>query len=166
MSEIKVVTIGAYGFTERAFFDALVAAQVDTFCDIRQRRGVRGSEYAFVNSARLQAKLRDLGIRYVHARGLAPSQETRDRQREADAAEGTTKRGRAALGDAFKESYRSERLSTFCAADFLEQLGGQTRVVALFCVERAPGACHRSLVAEHLHSELGLPVEHLVPCGS
>jgi hypothetical protein len=34
---------------------------------------------------------------------------------------------------------------------------------ALFCVERDPEACHRSLVADRLASEHGLSVDHLRP---
>jgi uncharacterized protein (DUF488 family) len=165
-SKPKIVTIGVYGYSEEGFFRALVDARVDTFCDIRQRRGMRGSQYAFVNSARLQARLRELGIRYLHIKALAPSQQNRDEQRAADQHAGVGKRDRTLLGDAFKESYRRERLSSFRSTAFIEELGGQAGVVALFCVEREPGACHRSLVAEHLTRELGLPVEHLVPCAS
>lgn len=162
----KIVTIGVYGFSEEDFFRALTEARVDTFCDIRQRRGMRGSQYAFVNSTRLQEKLGELGIRYIHIKELAPSEETRDAQRSADEAEGVAKRDRTVLGEAFKECYTRERLSSFNSAAFIEQLGGQAEVVALFCVEREPGACHRSLVAEHLERELGLPVEHVRPCES
>jgi uncharacterized protein (DUF488 family) len=36
-------------------------------------------------------------------------------------------------------------------------------VAALFCVERDPEACHRSLVAERLRAEHGLPVTDLRP---
>ncbi|GAA1294210.1 hypothetical protein GCM10009609_74280 [Pseudonocardia aurantiaca] len=36
-------------------------------------------------------------------------------------------------------------------------------VIALLCVERDPEACHRSLVAERLRAEHGLPVTDLRP---
>ena len=52
VTRLKFVTLGVYGFTPSAFFEALQRAGVDTFCDIRWRRGVRGREYAFANSAR------------------------------------------------------------------------------------------------------------------
>jgi uncharacterized protein (DUF488 family) len=162
----KIVTIGVYGFGAEEFFRTLVEARVDTFCDLRARRGMRGSQYAFVNSVQLQAKLRELGIRYLHIKELAPSPQNRDKQRTADERAGVAKRDRTMLGEAFKESYRTERLSSFQAADFTEELGDRAQVVALFCVEREPGACHRSLVAEHLARELDLPVEHLGPCKS
>ena len=64
---------------------------VDTFCDLRARRGVRGREYAFANSQRLQARLAELGIRYVHRLDLAPSAATRSQQHAADAATHTRK---------------------------------------------------------------------------
>src|SRR4051812_16785995 len=73
MLKPKIVTIGVYGFDEAGFFQALQAAQVDTFCDIRRRRGVRGAEYAFANRQRLAARLAALGIRYLHRLDLAPT---------------------------------------------------------------------------------------------
>lgn len=162
---MKLITIGAYGFSEAAFFDALEQAGVDTFCDIRWRRGVRGADYAFANRARLQKRLTELGIRYLHFRELAPAPALRLRQAEADKAEGTTKRKRSALGEVFIAGYREERLSTFDGRRFVEQLGTEARTVALFCVEREPAACHRSLLAERLRQDLGSQCEviHLTP---
>ena len=160
---LKFVTIGVYGFTEAAFFAALQRAGVDTFCDIRWRRGVRGSEYAFVNSARLQKRLAELGIRYLHFRELAPSPALRQRQVEADKLEGTTKRKRTALGEVFVQGYCAERLAAFDSAKFVELLGAGAKVVALFCVEREPAACHRSLLAARLQRDLGFEVRHLLP---
>jgi hypothetical protein len=40
----RVVTIGVYGFTVDRFLTALREAGVDALLDVRQRRGVRGSE--------------------------------------------------------------------------------------------------------------------------
>ena len=98
---MRLATIGAYGFSEGRFFDALQRAGVDTFVDIRQRRGVRGSEYAFVNSTRLQNKLAEIGIRYVHELDLAPTAEIRQVQRDADASSATSKRDRSRLSPEF-----------------------------------------------------------------
>ena len=159
----KVMTIGVYGFSEGAFFDALQRARVDTFCDIRYRRGVRGAEYSFVNSTRLQQRLAELGIRYLHLRELAPSPGLRRRQTEADTAEGITKRKRSTLGEMFISGYRAECLTNFDSRKFSEQLGGEAKVAALFCVEREPAACHRSLLAEKLRQDLGVEIVHLLP---
>jgi len=162
---MKFVTIGVYGFGEAAFFEALQNAGVDTFCDIRWRRGVRGAEYAFANSARLQKRLGELGIRYLHCRELAATPALRQRQAEADKAAGTTKRKRLVLGEAFIAGYREERLADFDSRQFVERLGPETRTVALFCVEREPAACHRSLLTERLQEDLGAQIEvvHLRP---
>jgi uncharacterized protein (DUF488 family) len=161
---MRIVTIGVYGFSEEAFFEKLRGAAVDTFCDIRWRRGVRGREYAFANRGRLQKRLAELGIRYFHFRELAPSPELRKRQTDADKAAGVQKRKRTTLGETFITGYR-EAISGFDSRKFLEDLGQPARVVAFFCVERDPAACHRSLLTERLQQELGTEIEiaHLTP---
>jgi uncharacterized protein (DUF488 family) len=160
---IKIVTIGVFGFSEEAFFDALQTARVDTFCDIRQRRGVRGAPYAFCNSQRLQTRLAELGIRYLHRKDLAPTTAVRQIQYDADKANNVAKRQRATLGQAFIDAYQETVLADFEAQSLLDDLEIGAQVVALFCVEREPGACHRSLVADKLQEELGLEVEDILP---
>ncbi|MFZ1770745.1 MAG: DUF488 domain-containing protein [Caldilinea sp.] len=159
----KIVTIGVYGFDERGFFAALQRVGVDAFCDIRRRRGVRGRDYAFANRARLEARLAELGIRYLHRIELAPSNALRQMQYAIDAAAHVSKRQRQVLSPAFADGYRQECLATFDSHQFAADLGPEARVVALFCVETEAAACHRSLVAERLAQELHLPVEHLLP---
>lgn len=154
----KIVTIGAYGFTEESFFEALRETGVDTFCDLRARRGVRGSQYAFANSARLQARLEQMGIRYVHAKELAPPEWLRELQNAADRKSRTAKRARLQLSDAFVLAYTTACLQGFDAAGFVASLGPDAKVICLFCVEGAPEACHRSLVAGKLATDLGLKV--------
>jgi uncharacterized protein (DUF488 family) len=159
----KIVTLGVYGSSETSFFEALNTAGVDTFCDIRLRRGVRGSEYAFVNHRRLEARLTERNIRYLHFKDLAPSLALRERQKAADKAGRTAKRQRTELSELFVTGFCEECLQSFDSRKFIERLGGEARVVALFCVERAPAACHRSLVAERLQRDLGVEVVHLTP---
>jgi uncharacterized protein (DUF488 family) len=161
---MQIITIGVYGFSAESFFQKLRQAGVDTFCDIRWRRGVRGREYAFANSGRLQKRLAELGIRYLHFRELAPSPELRKRQTAADKAAGIEKRKRTALGEAFIAGYH-EAMAGFDSRMFLESLGPETKIAALFCVERDPAACHRSLLAARLRLDLGaeIQVTHLAP---
>ncbi len=163
MSLTEVVTIGAYGWQADDFFRALQAAGVDTFCDVRARRGVRGSQYAFANSRRLQASLAALGIGYLHRPDLAPDQATRQSQYAADHAAKVTKRGRAAVSGDFAAAYEREVLAGFDPQAFVASLGPEARVAALFCVEARPAACHRSLLAGRLAGSLGLKVTHLTP---
>ena len=161
--KIKIITIGAYGFDESRFFQALCKAEVDTFCDLRSRRGVRGATYAFANSIRLQSRLAELGIRYIHRKDLGPTKSVRDKQAAADKATKTAKRKRTALGEAFIEAYRTECLAAFEPQSLLDDLESDAKVVALFCVEAAPEACHRSLVADQLAKTFNWEVENILP---
>jgi uncharacterized protein (DUF488 family) len=156
----QVTTIGAYGWSAGAFFDALAREGVRTFYDLRRRRGVRGHEYAFANSARLQARLSELGIAYEHRLELAPSMAIRQVQYAEDEQMGVGKRDRSQLGEAFKAAYAAECLDSFDPARFLADAGADP--ICLFCVELAPATCHRSLVVEKL-SGCGVTVRHLLP---
>jgi uncharacterized protein (DUF488 family) len=161
--KIKIVTIGVYGFDEDSFFNALCKAEVDTFCDIRSRRGVRGATYAFANSKRLQARLAELDIRYIHRKDLGPTKVVREKQAAADKATKTAKRKRTELGEAFIKAYHTECLTAFDPQSLIEALESDAQIVALFCVETAPEACHRSLVADKLAKTFNLEVEDILP---
>lgn len=159
---MEFFTIGVYNSTEDEFFGKLTNNRIDTFCDIRQRRGVRGAEYSFVNSERLQSKLADLDIKYGHVLALAPTTEIRDLQKEADVKSGVQKRDRTQLGKVFQIAYKDRVLKNFDLDALLEQLEntGAEKVV-LFCVEEHHRACHRSLVADKIEEKYGLEVTHL-----
>jgi hypothetical protein len=156
----EVLTIGAYGWDAETFFGALVRERVGVFCDLRRRRGVRGPEYAFVNSAR-QQRLDELGIAYRHRLDLAPSTAIRQAQYAVDESMGIGKRSRSRLSPEFESAYAAECLTHFDAAGFLDELG-IAGPICLFCVERDAAACHRSLVAARL-ARHGATVRDLLP---
>ena len=81
---LRVATIGVYDFTGATFLAALRDADVELLLDVRQRRGVRGPDYAWANSMRLQAALAEAGIAYRHHPGLAPTTELRQLQYAED----------------------------------------------------------------------------------
>ncbi|MFE6905499.1 DUF488 family protein, N3 subclade [Streptomyces erythrochromogenes] len=64
---------------------------------------------------------------------------------------------RIALAPVYVERYTHEILALFDLGALVAELPSGS-VTALFCVERDPEACHRSLVAERLRAEHGLPV--------
>jgi uncharacterized protein (DUF488 family) len=130
--------------------------------DVRQRRGVRGHEYAWANARRLQAALADAGIAYSHHQELAPTTELRQLQYREDERLGAGKRSRASLAPEYRERYLREILGRVDLAPLVEELPPDA-ASALLCVERDPEACHRSLIAERLADEYGLPVLHLRP---
>jgi len=157
----RLFTIGVYARTESEFFDRLLQAQVQVFCDIRQRRGVRGGQYAFVNSQRLQRELAARGIQYRYFKTLAPTKQIRDAQKKADAAAKQPKRTRTALDEGFQRRYTEEVLAGFDSGRFAAEFGPETSRIVLFCVEAEPAACHRGLVAARLQKDWGVAVEHL-----
>jgi len=153
----SVATIGVYGSTVEAFLRTLHDADVRLILDVRQRRGVRGPEYAWANSARLQAALAGAGIGYRHHPELAPTTALRHLQYDEDARRGVGKRSRAELAPAYREGYLAEILDAVDLAPIVAALPADG-AAALFCVERDPEACHRSLIAERLASRHGVSV--------
>lgn len=158
---MDIFTIGVYGSTEQQFFEKLSKNKIDTFCDIRQHRGVRGRQYAFVNSKRLQDKLAKMGISYSYLKDLSPTKEIREKQKEADKRNGIQKKDRTRLGDVFINGYK-EHIADYDFGALVEMLNsmGADKVV-FFCVEESPYACHRSIVAERLHKLFGFRITHL-----
>jgi uncharacterized protein (DUF488 family) len=157
-----VATIGVYGFTAETFLECLREADVGVVLDVRQRRGVRGSEYAWANSARLQAALAEAGIEYRHHKELAPTTELRQLQYREDDRQGVGKRSRTELAPEYRTRYIAEILDQADLDAVMAELPTD-RGAALMCVERDPEACHRSLIAERLASEHGVTVAHLRP---
>ena len=134
----RVVTIGVYDFAADSFLQRLRQADVRVLLDVRQRRGVRGPEYAWANSLRLQAALSQARIAYAHHPELAqpPSCATCSTPR-------MTAKGSASAR----------------AASSLPSSG----TAALLCVERDARACHRSLIARRLTERYHVTIEHLCP---
>jgi uncharacterized protein (DUF488 family) len=150
-----------YGWTLDTFLAALREAGVWLLLDVRQRRGVRGPEYSWANSKRLQAALAEAGVEYRHLPEVAPTTELRQLQYAEDDRQGVGKRSRAGLAPAYTEGYTREILDQTDLAALVSSLPATG--AALFCVERDPEACHRSLIAERLAEKHAVTVEHLRP---
>jgi uncharacterized protein (DUF488 family) len=157
----RICTIGVYGADLDSFLACLRAAKVDLILDVRQRRGVRGAEYAWANAKRLEAELRDAGIGYQHVPELGPTTSMREAQYAADAARGEGKRSRTVLAPVYVERYTEEILEPADLDPLVRFIGRST--AALLCVERDAAACHRSLVAARLARDHGFRIENLRP---
>jgi len=162
-NKLQFVSLGVYGSDEDRFFQSLSKADIGIFLDLRQRRGMRGKKYAFVNSQRLQDKLKSMGIRYRHIKALAPTKDIRTIQKDADQLSSSHKRNRTGLSPEFIQAYEESILINFDFTSFFEQLSDETMKIGLFCVEREPSACHRSIVSRWLQSNYCLEVEELFP---
>jgi uncharacterized protein (DUF488 family) len=156
-----IATIGVYGFDRETFLATLADAGINLVLDVRQRRGVRGSEYAWANARRLQGSLSEVGIDYSHLKELAPTTELRQAQYRADAQRGEGKRSRTVLAPEYASGYTTEILDRVDLAPIVKWIGGSK--AALLCVERDPEACHRSLIAARLQQDWGFSVEDLRP---
>lgn len=157
-----VATIGVYEFDSAAFTGALRGAGVTKLLDIRQRRGVRGQQYSWANSRRLQALVADAGIAYEHHIELAPTTELRHVQYREDDRQGVGKRNRTRLAPEYARRYTEEILDRVPLESIVERFPDDG-MVALMCVEALPQACHRSLVARRLAERFGFDVVHLEP---
>lgn len=157
----SIATIGVYSFDHDSFLQALADAGVDLLLDVRQRRGVRGSEYAWANAQRLQATLKEASIGYTHLKELAPTTELRQLQYQEDARLGEGKRSRTVLAPEYAHRYTEEILDRADLDSVVKWIGGSS--AALLCVERDPEACHRSLIAARLQRDWGFSLEHLRP---
>ena len=158
----RIATVGVYEFDAASFIATLDEAGVTKILDIRQRRGVRGSQYAWANAKRLQKLLAEARIGYEYHPELAPDTEMRQLQYRDDDRQGVGKRSRVRLAPDYVREYTEEILDLVP----LEPLVGQLPVHglgALLCVEATARACHRSLVAERLAERFGFEVTHLEP---
>ncbi|MFP3967615.1 DUF488 domain-containing protein [Actinomadura fulvescens] len=158
----RIATIGVYGFTAEAFVEKLTGEGVGLLLDLRQRRGVRGPDYSWANSARLQRALIAADVAYRHVKDLAPTTDLRQLQYREDDRLGVGKRNRISLAAEYAGRYTHEILDPFDLGALVAELPDDS-TTALLCVERDPEACHRSLVAERLRAEHNLPVTDLRP---
>lgn len=160
---MKLFTIGVYGWSAEEFSRSINETGITSLVDVRRRRGVRGPLYRFANATALERLVTHQGIRYIAEPRLAPSQEMRALQKDADKKAGATKSSRARLSPTFVHAYRSKILSAY-SRDMLDQLlaiAGERP--ALLCVEREAEACHRSVLASWIAEQTGFQVINLTP---
>ncbi|HEX7020535.1 MAG TPA: DUF488 domain-containing protein [Gemmatimonadaceae bacterium] len=143
----SIWTIGYQGATMPAFLDVLKKAGVDIVVDVR---AVVSSRRPGFSKNALAAHLDEVGIGYLHLRGL-----------------GTPADGRAAAKSGkFDELRRiySKTLKTDAAKEDLETLAGMVRTgkhVCLLCFEADAAHCHRSMVVEALTKKLPVKAKNL-----
>jgi uncharacterized protein (DUF488 family) len=155
-----IATVGVYQSSLDDFLKKLQRHRVAMVLDVRQRRGVRGLEYAWANSQRLQAALQQAGIVYRHLPELAPTTELRQLQYREDERLKVGKRSRVELSQEYRRRYLTEVLDHVDLGALIESLPDET-TSALLCVERDAPACHRSLIAARLHAQHGVPILNL-----
>lgn len=142
-------TIGYEGATVASFREALRQATVELLVDVRAVASSRRPGFA---KTRLAANAAEVGVDYLHLRGL-----------------GTPADGRAAARAGHHAEMRRiflEHLATDAAQAELHALAdivrGGRRVV-LLCFEADPSHCHRAIVADALAALVPVEIRHLAP---
>jgi len=144
---MRVDTIGYEGATPASFLAALRDARVALLVDVRAVAMSRRPGFA---KTRLAANLDEVGIEYLHLRGLGTPADGR----------AAAKSGRhAEMHRIFREHMHSDAAQADLATLVSIIQGG--RRVCLMCFERDPAHCHRSLVVEALAKHLAIEVNHL-----
>jgi uncharacterized protein (DUF488 family) len=144
-----IATIGYEGATMPRFLDALRGGKVELVVDVR---AVTSSRRPGFSKSALAAHLGEIGVDYLHLRGL-----------------GTPADGRAAAKsgrfDELREIYTRHLETTDAQVDLqsLADLVRGGRRACLLCYEADPAHCHRIMVAEALAELVPVKVEHLAP---
>jgi uncharacterized protein (DUF488 family) len=144
-----LATIGYEGATVAGFLAALSAEGVKRLVDIRAVASSRRPGFA---KTRLAAHVDEVGISYLHLRGL-----------------GTPADGRAAARAGRHAEMRRIFLQHLARPEpqfELETLADLVRTgppVCLLCYEADPAHCHRSIVADALASLVPVEIHHLRP---
>lgn len=144
-----LATIGYEGATVQSFLEALRAAEVQLLVDVR---AVASSRRPGFSKTRLSENVREIGIDYLHLRGL-----------------GTPAEGRAAARagrHAEMHAVFAEHLATPEAQAELHALADLVRSgrrVCLLCFEADPAHCHRTLVVDALRELVPIDVNDLRP---
>ena len=143
-----IFTIGYERAAIPGFLSTLAKARVGVVADVRAIAHSRRPGFA---KTALSLHLAGAGIGYWHLPAL-----------------GNPKLGREAAWaghDALFRTIFQAHLRTSVAAEALGQLASRAAKerICLLCLEAEPERCHRSLVAEALHTEHGVGVRHLFP---
>ena len=143
-----IYTIGYERASVPEFLSALSAAGIQVVVDVRAIAHSRRPGFA---KTALKTHLQLAGITYWHIPSL-----------------GNPKAGRMAAWSGDEAGFHAIFLAHLTSAEPMKALqdlalrASDVRV-CLLCMEAEPERCHRSLVADALHSSQGLSIEHLFP---
>ena len=133
---MEVATLGYEGLSMERFAEALRQHGIQTVVDVRD---LPLSRKVGFSKTPLERALRELGIRYIHAKALGCPKPIRDAYRR------DPNWARYAVAfETYLETRSHEMLDLAQAA--------RQRRCCLVCFEADANRCHRSLVAEHLRT--------------
>lgn len=143
----KLFTIGYEQARQPAVLGALKDAGVELLADIR---AVAASRRPGFSKRQLAAGLDEVGIAYVHLRGLGTPAEGRQAARA----------GRTADMRRIFDAHMKTGQAQAELGELLDLVRSGKRV-CLLCYEREPHQCHRQIVADLVCERVGTETEHL-----
>jgi uncharacterized protein (DUF488 family) len=142
----KIYTIGYEGAAVEDLIATLKQAQVSRVLDVREQPYSQRPEFS---SGAIEAALAGYGILYTHIRELGNPPAGREAARIGHAA-------------AFREIFATHLASKGGQAGLARALAlAAAEPVCLFCLEKAPNRCHRSMVTAKMHEASGQEIVHL-----
>lgn len=139
-------TIGYEGASLEDFVATLLAAKIRCLVDVRELPISRRKGFA---KTALSEALREVGIEYVHLKGLGDPKAGREAARRKDY-------------KTFRKVFASHMKSQAAVSDL--NLASQFAVsggACLMCFERDPHLCHRAIVADAVCNNHAVEVRHL-----
>lgn len=143
---ITLSTIGYEDAPQADVIDRLVRAGVKTLIDVR---AVASSRRAGFSKTLLAGSLAEAGIEYIHLRELGTPKAGRDAARA----------GRVHEMHEIFQAHMEEPQAQLQLAQAAEIVAD--RPTALLCYEADAACCHRRILAERLHAQLGCKVVDL-----
>lgn len=142
-------TVFTIGYERASLDDVLRTLKARGMGVVLDVRDLPLSRRAGFSKRPFSAGLEEVGIGYVHLKGL-----------------GTPKEGRVAAHQGDMDRFWSiveDKMRTPEAEHDLQRAAGiaRERPACLLCFEASPHVCHRLRVAEALHDRFGFTVEHL-----
>lgn len=139
-------TIGYESSSIEDFIATLRAADVSTLIDVRDFPGSRRKGFS---KTALSIALADVGIEYVHLKGLGDPKEGRDAARAGEYGK-------------FEKIFLTHMYTSQAKADLERAVTiSQQSNACLMCYERSHRHCHRKYIAEAMSSIIDLNTIHL-----
>lgn len=143
---VEFATIGYEGATVDDFIATLQSAKISLLIDVRELPISRRKGFA---KSALSAALAEVGISYLHLKGLGDPKSGREAARDGDYAK-------------FRKIFAKHMTSTTAQSDLQTAISHiSSERACLMCYEREPKMCHRTIVAGAISSSIGASVTHL-----
>lgn len=140
-------TIGYEGISAEEYMNRLYSKQINLLVDVRKNS--MSMKYGFSKS-QLKNMCQKMGIKFLHIPELGIESDKRQNLNSPKDYE--------LLFDEYKRETLPNRNTEL---NQLKELTEEYERIAITCFEREHTSCHRHKISDYLHTEYGMPIEHL-----